>query len=191
LATSRGEFFIRRITPRFLQQFNHVGQRFYDASRGSREIISYRTLVRGYGVARQHCKVYRKADRRVRIEVALKRETLQRMLPTRSLMEESGPADTDPFEVNPRERRYDILSYVDRLVSEVFPDIEYLLERERHRPSESRSPTEFQTRLSVIIRDHVVVEQVLERLIVHHRITTVVGDIGCTYFGAPRHGRDF
>jgi hypothetical protein len=85
------------------------------------------------------------------------------MLPTRSLMEESGPADTDPFEVNPRERRYDILSYVDRLVSEVFPDIEYLLERERHRPSESRSPTEFQTRLSVIIRDHVVVEQALER----------------------------
>jgi hypothetical protein len=88
LATPRGEFFIRRVTPRFLQRFNHVEQRFYGAARGSLQITSDHTLVRGYGVAGQHCKIYRKTDRRVRIEIALKRQTLDRILPTRSLIRE-------------------------------------------------------------------------------------------------------
>jgi hypothetical protein len=175
LATPNGALFIRRVTRRFLHRFNRVDQRFYGAAQGSLEVHSDNTLVRGFGVAGQHCKLYRKTDRRVRFEVTLGKHALQGMLGTRSLMRESGPVYSDPFDFDPREREYNILYYVPTLASEVFPDIEYILARERVRPSENSRLTEFRTRLALIIRDAATIDRVHQSLIVERRVTASSG----------------
>jgi hypothetical protein len=78
----------------------------------------------------------------------------------RSLMRESGRINTNAFEFDPQERRYDILYYMGRLASAVFPDIEYILARETLRASGNNSLTEFLTRLTLIVRDPATIDRV-------------------------------
>ncbi len=177
LATTSPHYHLRRLAPRFREQFNEiVAVRYGPTARGYTELSHGANLIRGYRSVGQCMKAYEKTNRRLRYEFGATGTGL-RSLCAVTAVERGIILATTGYQCpdDPREFRGEeqFLALFDRLVRRALPEFNAIRGNEPE-PGDHGSIFEFMSRSASVLRRHTSaqLELAYRALILEGRLTS-------------------